>query len=105
MISSSYLTDEFDNRVKEFLNFAYSHLEVVDHGKIRCPCSKCRNMRFDNRDNVHYHLKRYGFERGYNRWDAHREPWIPKSMGESSSRGGNDENIGIHAMVIDAAGP
>lgn len=99
-----FISAEFDKGVNEFLDFAYSHPNVVDHGKIRCPCAKCDNRKFNFRDNVHYHIKRNGFKHGYTTWDTHGE--LRRTYHAEECSGSRDEeDRGMRTMVVDAAGP
>lgn len=59
------ITPEFEKGVIEFLDFAYMQHNIVHHDQIRCPCSKCCNKQYLTRNEVHFHLKKNGFERGY----------------------------------------
>lgn len=82
----------------------------MHHDQIRCPCSKCCNKQYLTRNEVHFHLKKNGFERGYTVWLAHGESYRStastaqgKTVNEESSR--RDGGIGMRYMVFDAAGP
>lgn len=101
---NGYIISEFDQGLKEFLDFAYSHQNLVSHGKIRCPCSKCRSRKFDVRESVRHHIKRNGFKNGYNTWDAHGETCRPHDTQEPC-RSTSDEYSGMRTMVMDAIGP
>ena len=96
------LSDEFARGVVQFMDFAYLHPKIVDYGCIKCPCLKCRNLKFNDRETVHYHLIRYGFDKGYITWDIHGEPFRRGATGETSTSI-SDDNFGMRAMVLDAA--
>lgn len=49
-------TDEWYNKTKDFIDFAFSMPSVVQDGKIKCPCAKCRNYERKNRDDVELDL-------------------------------------------------
>lgn len=48
---------EFEEDIDNFLNYAFGKLG--DPNTIRCPCSKCYNVKFKSRDNVKYDLFRF----------------------------------------------
>ncbi|PIN13235.1 hypothetical protein CDL12_14151 [Handroanthus impetiginosus] len=56
-----YLTEEFMQRVEEFLNSAFDDPQVAYLGQIRCPCSKCGNREFLSRMDAHIHILNNGF--------------------------------------------
>ncbi|KAJ8618955.1 hypothetical protein MRB53_015141 [Persea americana] len=66
-------TAEFKTGCKVFLDYAYSHPECVNgQNKIRCPCLKCKNVNYMDRDMVAYHLLVKGFMNNYEDcWWAH----------------------------------
>jgi len=76
---------KYINGVKQFLKFAFAN--VVEYGKIRCPCVNCDNYSYQNRKRVMLHLLRDGIVRSYNPWEFH---------GEKSA---NEEPI--HASQVD----
>ncbi|XP_044436209.1 uncharacterized protein [Triticum aestivum] len=69
-------TDEWYNKTKEFIDFAFSMPSVVQNGKIKCPCAKCRNYESKNRDDVELDLCHFGFKRNYTVWTAHGEGYV-----------------------------
>ena len=90
----------------------------MDANKIRCPCSKCKNGRFKEIDDVRIHLYRKGFVDNYLLWNAHGEQSVyTPTVEESSSSHYNDmgffgigptlfDNLNpTKRMVFDAAGP
>ncbi|XP_042432996.1 uncharacterized protein LOC122019608 [Zingiber officinale] len=94
-----YLHHEFIEGVKGFLEFAYDHPTCVSDNKIRCPCSKCRNRKFLNKNDVRYHLVKHGFTRGYEQWYAHGEPL--KKTNDCERVHNNEEGSRYRNMVID----
>ena len=65
-ISHGYISTEFKDGVDEFLAFAFSNRDTVDESdRIRCPCSLCKNCRFQEEVDVLRHLYKKGFVRGY----------------------------------------
>ncbi|XP_043816100.1 uncharacterized protein LOC122724634 [Manihot esculenta] len=70
---NGFLNSEFEIGVETFLNFAYAQVQFICQDKIHCPCSKCQNRKFQNRQDVTYHLCKSGFVGGYTKWIAHGE--------------------------------
>ncbi|KAK4423116.1 hypothetical protein Salat_1894200 [Sesamum alatum] len=62
---------EYEKGVQLFLNFAYSSIEPWE--KIRCPCKKCNNVYYQNRDDVEADLLQYGIVKNYVMWVLHGE--------------------------------
>ncbi|KAH0784184.1 hypothetical protein KY290_003782 [Solanum tuberosum] len=58
--------------VESFLDFAYSYGDPQGQ-EIQCPCAKCCNIRWTQRNVVYDHLICYGFVKGYTRWINHGE--------------------------------
>ena len=63
----------FKNSVEEFLRFALSKTHLVQSGKLRCPCTRCKNRKFMQEDKVRLHLWRFGFVADYFVWTSHGE--------------------------------
>jgi hypothetical protein len=62
-------TDEWYEKTKEFLDFAFStQANVVQNGKIKCPCADCRNYITKDRDAMELDLCGFGFKRNYSVW-------------------------------------
>ncbi|KAF5814679.1 putative Transposase-associated domain-containing protein [Helianthus annuus] len=62
----------FVNGVHTFLNFAFERA-CVNGGKIKCPCTKCLNMKYQSRQTVLDHLICSGFRPEYLNWVYHGE--------------------------------
>ena len=97
-------TTEFRDGCQVFLDYAYSHPECVNDKKhIRCPCLKCKNVNYLDRDMLNYHLLISGFMRNYEEcWWAHgqgRDSGITIHNSDSSSI------YHMNKMVHDIAGP
>ena len=105
---SGRMNPEYITGVRRFINFAYSIERNVSLGKIRCPCVKCKNQKFQKEDDVCNHLLRRGFLPYYKNWTVHGEPYDTDNMvGPSSggiSRVVNDEGDAnpYRNMVLDA---
>ncbi len=50
--------EKFIDGVEEFLRFGKLQVEFMDEEKIMCPCSKCRNGKFQDEETVRLHLYR-----------------------------------------------
>ena len=79
------LREEFISGVDQFINFALSNEECQKNGEsVRCPCSKCRNRRFEHPNTVVEHLYRRGFVDDYWIWTCHGEDHPPVYQEENS---------------------
>ncbi|XP_060970010.1 uncharacterized protein LOC133037176 [Cannabis sativa] len=63
---------EFWNGLQAFLAMASEHKDC--DGRIRCPCVRCINSRFEKIDRVRAHVFDRGFMQGYEKWIYHGEP-------------------------------
>ena len=60
--------------VESFIEFATASVSTVDPtGRIRCPCTMCKNNRFVEPHGVRHHLYRKGFVSDYQNWTFHGE--------------------------------
>jgi len=57
-------TEAFLNGVAEFVSFALEKTNF-SNGKIRCPCTTCKNLNFLDSEDVKVYLYRTGFIPGY----------------------------------------
>ena len=64
---------EYKQGVEGFLSFAFR--DVVDGGKIFCPCVNCANKRTHTYDEVKTHLRCDGILQGYTTWICHGEQY------------------------------
>ncbi|KAL0293579.1 UNVERIFIED_CONTAM: hypothetical protein Scaly_3139200 [Sesamum calycinum] len=104
--NNGYLLDEFVESIdQEFLNFAFANPKFVSHGQIKYPCTKCDNRKFLSRKDVHLHIVRNGFIRGYDIWYAHGESLNRINDASGSLSVSNEEGSRYRAMVMDALGP
>ena len=82
------LNDSFCHGLDDFITFAVNQdPQWKDGDNIRCPCTKCKNMRYHSHHIVARHLIRCEFQHGYWNWIAHGEPmWTSENMmpGEGS---------------------
>jgi hypothetical protein len=68
---------DYCNGVQGFINFATSISRNFTDGGIRCPCRKCKNLKFLHQDVVTMHLLTKGFMEDYLCWYAHGELFVP----------------------------
>ncbi|KAK4276051.1 hypothetical protein QN277_019043 [Acacia crassicarpa] len=99
------LTQVFLVGLQEFINFATAH-STNSSREIRCPCVKCRCIRFEDFEEVKIHLCKRGFMKDYECWEYHGEvrqtPTPSGYYGDSSHR----DNLNLYEqLVMDAAGP
>jgi len=104
---------DYCNGVQGFINFATSFPRNFTDGGIRCPCRKCKNLKFLHQDVVTMHLLIKGFMQDYLCWYAHRELFVPNEsmvervVGSTSSASnmhevGNENSNRYRNMVMDA---
>ncbi|KAK1400174.1 hypothetical protein POM88_010037 [Heracleum sosnowskyi] len=96
-------TAEFRAGCQVFLDYAYSNPECVNNkNQIRCPCWKCKNVYYQDRDIVNYHLLVNGFMRNYEEyWWAHGQ----KRDGGITVNNAGSSTYRMNEMVRDFAGP
>ncbi|XP_063942633.1 uncharacterized protein LOC135150301 [Daucus carota subsp. sativus] len=97
-------TTEFKAGCQVFLDYAYSHPECLNERKqIRCPCLKCKNVNYLDRDTVNYHLLVSGFMRNYEEcWWAHGQK---RDGGLTTNNSVNSATNRMNDMTHDLAGP
>ena len=71
------ITDEFFAGIQEFVNFACAQDRYKIDGVIRCPCKKCKCLKFEVIDEVQVHLCRKGFMQNYYYWTSYGEAMPP----------------------------
>ncbi|KAJ9556176.1 hypothetical protein OSB04_010790 [Centaurea solstitialis] len=99
--SEGYLKEDYCDKLRDFLDFAFSNEENVERYakneetvlRIKCPCCRCKNAHYAERDDVNLHLLKYGFMRDYTTWWAHGEQ-VP-----------NPSAKGFYDMIQDADEP
>ncbi|KAK1365473.1 hypothetical protein POM88_041034 [Heracleum sosnowskyi] len=96
-------TTEFRAGCQVFLDYAYSNRECVnDKNQIRCPCWKCKNVNYQDRDIVNFHLLVNGFMRNYEEyWWAHGQ----KRDGGITINNAGSSTYRMNEMVHDFSGP
>lgn len=69
------INPNFVEGVETFIAFALNQPRMSDMTKIRCPCTKCHNRKFQEVEEVRIHLFRKGFIPDYYEWNRHGEPY------------------------------
>nr|XP_027189367.1 uncharacterized protein LOC113786234 [Cicer arietinum] len=77
-IKKPHTSDEYDQGIKEFINFAFR--DELENGEIICPCKRCGFKKPQSRSVMYDHLKCKPFPKGYTIWVHHGE-----SIGETST--------------------
>jgi hypothetical protein len=70
--SQAGMTSEWINKTDAFLEMAFGET-AKGASMILCPCSKCANMKRQNKKNMGEHLCKNGFTADYTRWIYHGE--------------------------------
>jgi hypothetical protein len=89
------------NRVQGFINYTLSNLRNINGEGIRCPCKRCKNKKFLDRDVVTMHLLQKGFIEKYMCWYAHEEPYVPHDTMVEKMVGSNSSSSNVHGVVDD----
>lgn len=99
--------DAFLNGVDEFVSYA-SLQTNLSNGKMRCPCSKCKNLKFLTSEEVKVHLYKKGFIPDYWYWTCHGEsdPDLCANLNTHTTthEGYNDHLNRFENMVYDVVG-
>ncbi|XXG86159.1 hypothetical protein AAC387_Pa11g1107 [Persea americana] len=96
-MQKSKVSLDYLNGVKKFLDFAFDHTTNGD--KIQCPCIKCCNKFYKNREKVHGDLLWNGKMKRYIHWMSHGEDNGDEYISDES-----DEGDDIHGMLQDTFG-
>jgi len=104
------VTNEFLVGINEFLDFACAQTQFLTLHKLRCPCQKCKCMKYQSADYVRAHLCMKRFMDNYYYWTNHNEskPHFPHVVINDSYYGSSGAREGFNdyeQMVMDAAGP
>ncbi|KAM3281818.1 hypothetical protein P3S67_027465 [Capsicum chacoense] len=104
------INSRFITGVNNFILFACSQQNCMSGDNIRCPCKKCRNIKYKNIETVRYHLLHDRFVKDYFIWKHQGKADL---VGEISF--GNDLINGAQLelgydnpnrqMILDATGP
>ncbi|KAJ0921118.1 putative Transposase-associated domain-containing protein [Helianthus annuus] len=109
--SDGFINTEYCENLKKWLDFVYSKDSVVDRRvtkrrkivyDIRCPCLRCQNSIYLDRETVQKHLLKKGFMLDYYTWYEHGET-STREVGQSSTmREVDDDDDGCRRMVLDS---
>ena len=95
------IKEDFYNGINVFVEFALSN--NGNDPEIRCPCSRCRHLKFLLPDIVKVHLCQHGFTPEYYVWDRHGEVVANTSVESESVVNEIVSTTRIENMVEDAA--
>lgn len=95
------LNPDFIGGVDSFIAFACNQPMFMDREKIRCPCTKCDNMKFQADYDVRYHLVINGFVRNYEVWRYQGETIVQTT--EAPHFVTDEIPSSYHDMVMDHA--
>jgi len=95
-------TREFEVGLGEFISYTIQQ-PGTSNGKIRCPCSKCKNLDHLYPDEVIVHLHKKGFKPGYWYWTCHGETnpnLCVKSNTHHRTTTSTQERQGEHLLLL-----
>lgn len=90
---------EYDNRILEFLEFAFSN--ALGSDRLPYPCIWCNNCLMQNRQVLHNHLQHFGIVRSYGHWVMHGEYEFDDST-DTIDDFENQYYNDIHGLSLDA---
>ncbi|VFQ96772.1 unnamed protein product [Cuscuta campestris] len=69
------VSQEWMDNVVEFIEYCESspNINRLDNKKMRCPCKKCKNIKFCSSKNMLEHILRFGLTHNYFDWVCHGE--------------------------------
>ncbi|KAH0775373.1 hypothetical protein KY290_012510 [Solanum tuberosum] len=88
----------YENGAKEFLHFA--SLDRPDASAILCPCRKCRNMKFVQKDLIVEHIVVDGFLTSYTSWIYHGEELFSSKLVNQLDKGDEMQDMLHEAFGI-----
>lgn len=106
------LHSDFLAGLDTFINFASSQPMFMNGEKIKCPCKRCNNIPYKNKNVVRFHIKKYGFVLDYYTWifqgetSGHTvEHRTAGHITENRTLNIDEGSSTYHTMVMDVAGP
>ncbi|OVA12953.1 hypothetical protein BVC80_1159g5 [Macleaya cordata] len=100
-------TKEYDDGVKAFVEHAFAH-GFICGGKVKCPCSECKNLNYVNEEELYEHLICKKMMTNYKVWHLHREKFettaSPETIVQSIDCDGNDDGGNGVESVDDGIG-
>ncbi|XP_039143959.1 uncharacterized protein LOC120281099 [Dioscorea cayenensis subsp. rotundata] len=100
-MSKSRLSVEYEQGVREFLEFAFSN---TLSNQILCPCQICVNSVLLTKDEVYEHLIINGILKLYKNWYEHGEQPSSSSNPNISHHDDLSSNVNVHKMLQDTFG-
>ncbi|XP_049406168.1 uncharacterized protein LOC125869771 [Solanum stenotomum] len=88
----------YENGAKEFFHFA--SLDRPDASAILCPCRKCRNMKFVQKDLIVEHIVVDGFLTSYTSWIYHGEELFSSKLVNQLDKGDEMQDMLHEAFGI-----
>ncbi|VFQ90818.1 unnamed protein product [Cuscuta campestris] len=110
------VSQEWVDNVVEFGEYCESspNVDRLDNKKMRCPCKKCKNIKFCSSKNMLEHILRFGFTSNYFDWVCHDENHgdyvppqrskVPRQADASDVSHVPSREQFVH-MIYDAVGP
>ena len=97
-------SNEWIDQTNQFLNHAFSNMDIGTNDTIKCPCAMCRNYFSLKRDIVGIHLCKHGYREDYETWMQRTGSDIRHDEGHNIANGeGFDEVDRMDQMMIDLA--
>jgi len=96
---------DYCNGVQGFINFATSIPRNFTNGGIRCPCRKCKNLKFLHQDVITMHLLTKELIEDYLYWYAHGELFLPNESMEEQVVGSTSSAINMHRVGNENSNP
>ena len=78
------ISDEFQKKLECFLDFSIN--KASTRGLINCPCYDCIGRRLLSREEVGYHITKYGFQANYYVWYHNGEKRQSNSIDDQNER-------------------
>jgi len=96
---------DYCNGVQGFINFTTSIPRNFTDGGIKCPCRKCKNLKFLHQDVVTMHLLTKGFMEDYLCWSAHGELFVPDEIMKEQVVGSTSSASNMHEVENENRNP
>ncbi|KAG8380558.1 hypothetical protein BUALT_Bualt06G0028100 [Buddleja alternifolia] len=94
-------TKEYERGLNQFLDTTFDRVSLS--GKIYCPCKRCKNVKWINREVAKEHLTVDGFMKGYTNWIAHGEDSSPNQVNFQQNNEFNQLDD-MYGLIHDAFG-
>ena len=104
-LNGDYLSEEFVEKIDEFIKFASEEEHFKKYEKLKYPCDKCWNAPYLDKNTVKLHLYKYGFRLNYYQWTYHGELNANFEVQSSTPTSNRVEGNQMRHMVMDTLGP